>query len=74
MRYSQAQTTRFDILVDENSVEVFAEDGETVLSSLIFPSPESVGLSFYVTPMPPGSEPARIRDLEVFPLGGKGRD
>jgi hypothetical protein len=28
-----------------------------------------VGLSFYVTPMPPGSEPARIRDLEVFPLG-----
>jgi fructan beta-fructosidase len=69
MRHSQAQTTRFDIVVDENSVEVFAEDGETVLSSLIFPSPDSVGLSFYVTPMPPGSEPARIRDLEVFPLG-----
>ena len=69
MRHSQAQTTRFDIVVDENSVEVFAEDGETVLSSLIFPSAGSTGVDFYMTPVPPGSEPARVRDFEVFPLG-----
>ena len=69
MRHSQAQTTRFDIVVDENSVEVFAEDGETVLSSLIFPSKGSTGVDFYMTPVPPGSEPARVRDFEVFPLG-----
>lgn len=36
------------VFVDTSSVEVFVNDGETVLTSLIFPSPEStgVGLSF----------------------------
>jgi fructan beta-fructosidase len=68
MKHSQAQSTRFDIVVDENSVEVFAEDGETVFSSLIFPSAGSTGVGFFMTPVPPGSEPARVRDFEVFPL------
>ena len=49
-------------------IEVFADDGETVLTSLIYPSESSQGLSFFATPMPPGFEPARIRDIQLFPL------
>lgn len=68
LKYAQAETTRFEIVVDRNSVEVFAEDGETVLSSLIYPSAASQGLSFFSSATPPGSDPARIRDVELFPL------
>ncbi|MDQ6598916.1 glycoside hydrolase family 32 protein [Bacillus salipaludis] len=35
------------ILVDRSSVEVFANDGEVVLTDLIFPHPESNGLEIY---------------------------
>jgi sucrose-6-phosphate hydrolase SacC (GH32 family) len=68
LKHPQAGSIRIDIVVDKNSIEVFAEDGETVLTSLIYPSESSQGLSFYATPMPPGFEPARIRDIELFPL------
>ena len=68
LKHSQAESIRFDIVVDNNSVEVFAEDGETVLTSLIYPSITSQGLSFYATAMPPGAAPARIRNVELFPL------
>lgn len=37
------------ILVDKCSVEVFANDGEVVLSSLIFPDPTSTRLSLFAT-------------------------
>jgi fructan beta-fructosidase len=37
------------ILVDKCSVEVFANDGEVVLSSLIFPDPASTRLSLFAT-------------------------
>jgi fructan beta-fructosidase len=68
LKHSQENSTRFDIVVDNNSIEVFAEDGETVLTTLIYPSATSRGLSFYATTTPPGSEPARIRNIELFPL------
>jgi sucrose-6-phosphate hydrolase SacC (GH32 family) len=57
-----------EIVVDNNSIEVFAEDGETVLTNLIYPAASSQGLAFYSTATPPGSSPARIRDLEFVPL------
>jgi len=54
--------------VDSNSVEVFAEDGETVLTQLIYPAASSQGLAFYSTALPPGTAPARVRNLEMIPL------
>jgi fructan beta-fructosidase len=68
LKHSQANSIPLQIVVDNNSIEVFAEDGETVLTSLIYPSAGSTGLSFYTTPTPPGSQPARIRNVELFPL------
>jgi sucrose-6-phosphate hydrolase SacC (GH32 family) len=55
-------------VVDRNSVEVFAEDGATVLTSLIYPSSSSQGLAFYSTPTPPGVGPALVRGVEFIPL------
>lgn len=37
----------FDILVDRNSIEVFADDGRVVLTNLVFPRAEPVDFSFY---------------------------
>jgi levanase len=68
LKHPQLGSIHLEIVVDKNSVEVFADDGETVLSSLIYPSESSRGLSFYATPMPPGFEPARIRGIELFPI------
>jgi fructan beta-fructosidase len=68
LKHPQANSIGLQIVVDKNSVEVFAEDGETVLTSLIYPAEGSTGISFYSTPTPPGSEPARIRNVMLFPL------
>jgi sucrose-6-phosphate hydrolase SacC (GH32 family) len=57
-----------EIVVDNNSIEVFAEDGETVLTALIYPAATSQGLAFYSTALPPGTAPARVRNLEMIPL------
>lgn len=35
------------VLVDRSSVEVFAQDGQTVITSVVFPSPESTGVSLF---------------------------
>lgn len=64
----QAEGVPMEIVVDDNSVEVFAEDGETVLTSLIYPSATSQGLAFYSTATPPGTAPARVRNIEMTPL------
>jgi sucrose-6-phosphate hydrolase SacC (GH32 family) len=68
LKHPQLGSIRLEIVVDKNSIEVFADDGETVLTSLIYPSESSQGLSFYATPMPPGFGPARIRNIELFPI------
>lgn len=54
---------RLRILVDRSSVEVFAQEGRTVISSGVFPSPASRGLGLYAE----GGAP-RIRLLEVHRL------
>lgn len=64
----QDSSIRLEIVVDRNSVEVFAEDGQTVLTNLIYPSAGSTGLSFYSTPTPPGVGPALVRGVEFIPL------
>jgi len=68
LKHSQAMFTTIEIVVDRNSIEVFAENGETVLTDLIYPSAGSDGISFYSSPTPPGAGPALIRDVELVGL------
>jgi fructan beta-fructosidase len=68
LKHPQANSIRIEIVVDHSSVEVFAEDGETVLSNLIYPAATSVGLSFFSTPTPPGVGPALVRGVEFIPF------
>jgi fructan beta-fructosidase len=68
LKHIQAEGVPIEIVVDSNSVEVFAEDGETVLTALIFPAASSQGLGFYSTTLPPGTAPPRVRNLEMMPL------
>jgi fructan beta-fructosidase len=44
---SQNKKVRFHIFVDRCSVEVFGNDGQTVLTELIFPAPNSQGIQLY---------------------------
>ncbi|MGD0730321.1 MAG: glycoside hydrolase family 32 protein [Terracidiphilus sp.] len=73
LKHSQAVIIPLEIVVDSNSIEVFAEDGETVLTDLIYPAATSLGLAFYATPTPPGSAPARVRDVELISLEQPGK-
>jgi fructan beta-fructosidase len=68
LKHPQANSIRLEIVVDHNSIEVFAEDGETVLTDLIYPSAASQGLAFYSTATPPGVGPALIRGIELIPI------
>jgi fructan beta-fructosidase len=68
LKHPQANSIRMEIVVDSNSIEVFAEDGETVLTSLVYPGPASQGLAFYATATPPGAGPALVRNVELDPL------
>ena len=68
LKHPQENSIRLEIVVDHNSVEVFAEGGETVLTNLIYPSESSTGISFYSTPTPPGVGPALVRHIEFIPL------
>ncbi|GIV60577.1 MAG: hypothetical protein KatS3mg043_1666 [Rhodothermaceae bacterium] len=54
---------RLHVFVDWSSVEVFAGEGETVLTERIFPSPESTGVALYAS-----GGPAHLVSLEVWPL------
>jgi sucrose-6-phosphate hydrolase SacC (GH32 family) len=68
LKYPQDNSVRLEIVVDHNSIEVFAENGETVLTNLVYPAAESTGISFYSTPTPPGVGPALVRGVEFIPL------
>ncbi|OWR30910.1 beta-fructosidase [Saccharibacillus sp. O23] len=52
------------IFVDESTVEVFAADGRTVFSDVIFPGTARRGMSFYAE-----SGQVKIRSLNVYALG-----
>jgi sucrose-6-phosphate hydrolase SacC (GH32 family) len=68
LKHPQAKSIRLRIVVDRSSVEVFAEDGETVFTNLIYPSPGSNGLAFYATGAPSGGEPAYLRNVDFQSL------
>lgn len=54
---------RLHVFVDWSSVEVFADDGRTVITDQIFPAPESEGVALYAKG---GS--ARLISLQAWPL------
>jgi fructan beta-fructosidase len=54
---------RLQVFVDRSSVEVFAANGQVVVTDQIFPAPESDGVALYAR----GGE-ARLVSLEAWPL------
>ncbi|CAM4088581.1 GH32 C-terminal domain-containing protein [Paenibacillus alkaliterrae] len=57
------------IFVDKSSVEVFGNDGEAVISSLIFPGAARDGMSFYAK-----DGNVKVVSLNVYPLSNIWRD
>ena len=55
---------KLHIFLDRSSVEVFANDGETVLTDRIYPSPGSTGFEVYSD-----APDARISSLSIWKLG-----
>ena len=54
---------RLHILIDITSVEVFADDGQVVLTDQIFPATSSIGVSLFAT-----DRSARLRSLDAWEL------
>jgi len=54
---------RLHVFVDRSAVEVFANEGETVISDLIFPSPASQGIEFFSE-----RSEARVLKLDIWSL------
>jgi fructan beta-fructosidase len=55
---------KLHIFLDRSSIEVFANDGETVLTDRIYPSPASTGFEIYSD-----SPGAQISSLSIWSLG-----
>jgi len=68
LRHPDATSIPIEIVVDRNSVEVFAERGETVLTNLIYPLDASHGLAFYAAGGSAEGEAPRVLNLRVVPL------
>lgn len=66
---TRGQPVKIHFFVDRSSVEVFAGDGESVISDLIFPSPSSDGLEFYCWHSCRGAG-ERVVKLTVWPIAG----
>lgn len=63
LRKSKDNTLKLHIFVDNSSIEVFANDGQTVISSKIYPDPSSTGIEFFSTK---GS--IKIKSVKVWEL------
>jgi len=59
---------QFHIFADQSSIEVFVNDGQVVLTSLIFPDPASLGLQVFST-----HGPTTLRNLKAWPLASTWR-
>jgi fructan beta-fructosidase len=69
LKHAHSKSISIQVVVDSSSIEVFAEDGETVLTNLVYPAPDSQGLAFYAADTSQSSMPAHIRDLKLTPIG-----
>ncbi len=54
---------KFRIFIDQSSVEVFVNDGEIVMSSLIFPDPANRGIEMFSW-----DDPTTLRNLQAWQL------
>ena len=66
--FSHRQTVKLHIFVDACSVEVFVNDGESVITDLVFPSSESRGIEFFGQ-----NADARIKSAELWTLNSAWR-
>ncbi|WP_217592018.1 glycoside hydrolase family 32 protein [Cohnella sp. GbtcB17] len=62
---AEGKAMELRLLVDRCSVEVFAADGETVMTELIFPDPEAKGLELLAGP---DDANAVVRSLTIYAL------
>jgi len=60
---SQHGRLKLQVFLDRSSLEVFANDGEAVLTDRIYPSPQSDGLELYS-----GSDTGRVLSLAIWKL------
>jgi fructan beta-fructosidase len=63
IRLTAGKSVKLHIFVDRSSVEVFGNDGETVISETIFPKPGSDGIELYSR-----DGRARVLKLDVWNL------
>jgi sucrose-6-phosphate hydrolase SacC (GH32 family) len=68
LKHPDAKAITLEIVVDRNSVEVFAEDGETVLTNLIYPSDTSQGIAFYAAGAAANGDAPHILGLDITSL------
>ncbi|HEX4810640.1 MAG TPA: glycoside hydrolase family 32 protein [Bryobacteraceae bacterium] len=55
---------RMDVLVDRNSVEVFADGGRVASTNLVFPEPNAAGIELYSKGGEPGQVSAEISEIQ----------
>jgi len=60
----RSNVTKLHIFVDRCSVEVFANDGETTMSSKIYPDPSSTGITVFSN-----NGIVKVKSLELWELG-----
>jgi sucrose-6-phosphate hydrolase SacC (GH32 family) len=60
---SSNKTVKMHVFVDNSSIEVFGNDGETVLSSKIYPDPSSLGIELFSN-----QGKVTVRSLKVWEL------
>lgn len=61
---TQNELIKLHIFVDRSSVEVFVNDGIAVITDLIFPEPESLGLGLHAS-----QDGIQLQRFEIFKLG-----
>lgn len=61
----RGNTVKLHFFVDNCSVEVFGNDGETCISNKIYPSEGSTGIEFFAA-----GGPVRVKSVEFWPLSG----
>ncbi|MGP4061163.1 glycoside hydrolase family 32 protein [Halobacillus sp. H74] len=57
------ETVKMHIFIDRSSIEVFGNNGETVITDQIFPDPSSQGLEVYSN-----SGDVTLKSLDIYPL------
>ncbi len=61
---NRTNTTKLHIFIDKCSIEVFGNDGETVISSKIYPDTSSTGINFFSK-----NGKVKIKSLDIWELG-----